>query len=324
MASWYDYILGPAGREIKKGTDALGITGSPDPAQYKFQHQGQIEGAINQGMSTQRPAPQVGMGNDFRSAQMQQLGQLQGLASGQMPTAGELAVRRQAAQQVAQQQAAMRMARGGDAVLAQRAGAGQIAGIGINAQGAAQRAALEGQGQAQGLLTQAAGQGRGQDMQVQIANMDAQLKQMGMDDQTRLAYLSQLTGMDAAQLQAYVAAKTGQQQMQGALLSGLGQAATTAFMSDERVKTDIADAGDDVDAMLDALLPKAYVYKDQSRHGVGRRVGIMAQDLRKSKAGADVTVNTEDGIGLDVNRAISAALASVARLNKRLRAVEAK
>jgi hypothetical protein len=325
--SWYDYIPSVyVAHKAKQATDAMGITGDINKNLYQFQHQPQIEGAINQGLATNRTAPQVGMGNDFRSAQMQQLGQLQGLASGQMPTAGELAVRRQAAQQVAQQQAAMRMARGGDAVLAQRAGAGQIAGIGINAQGAAQRAALEGQGQAQGLLTQAAGQGRGQDMQVQIANMDAQLKQMGMDDQTRLAYLSQLTGMDAAQLQAYVAAKTGQQQMQGALLSGLGQGASKAavgMFSDERLKTDIADADEDVDAMLDALVAKRYRYKDQ-KHGEGERVGIMAQHMRQSRAGADVTFDTDEGIALDVNKAISAALASVARLNKRLRAVEAK
>jgi hypothetical protein len=163
-------------------------------------------------------------------------------------------------------------------------------------------------------------------MQVQIANMDAQLKQMGMDDQTRLAYLSQLTGMDAAQLQAYVAAKTGQQQMQGALLSGLGQGASKAavgMFSDERLKTDIADADEDVDAMLDALVAKRYRYKDQ-KHGEGERVGIMAQHMRQSRAGADVTFDTDEGIALDVNKAISAALASVARLNKRLRAVEAK
>lgn len=333
--NWYDYIPQVAAlkhspgvigiQQGKKVTDALGITGPIDPNQYKFQHQGQIDQQIAQGLQTNRTAPQVGMQNQFRDAQTQQLGQLQGLASGQQRTAGELAVQRQAAQAAAQQQAMMRMSRGGDAALAQRRGAEQMAGIGINAQGAGQRAALEGQMAAQGLLTQASGQGRGQDTQVDVANMDAKLKQMGMDDASRLAYLQQLTGMDAAQLQAYVAAKTGQQQMQGALLGSLGQiGGQAAMMSDERVKTDIADARNEVDEMLDALLPKAYVYKDQSKHGVGRRVGIMAQDLRKSKAGSDVTIDTPDGIGLDINKAISAALASVARLNKRLRAVEAK
>lgn len=205
-----------------------GMNASTNPADYKtpYAHQGQIDQQIAAGLGTNRQAPQIGMGNDFRNAQMQQLGQLQGLASGTQKTAGEIAAIRGAQQAGAAQQAMARMARGGDAALAQRTAANQMAGISSNAAGQAQRSALEGQMAAQGLLTQAAGQGRGQDMQVQMANMDAQLKQMGMDDQTRQFYLQQLTGMDATQLQAQIAAMTAATQRQGLLgplLSGAGQ-----------------------------------------------------------------------------------------------------
>lgn len=218
--AWYDVFLG-------------GIGKSTNPADYKtpFAHQSQIDGEIAKGLATDRQAPQVGMQNQFRDAQTQQLGQLQGLASGQQRTAGELAAMRAAQQASAQQQAMARMARGGDAVLAQRRAAEQTAGIASNAAGQAQRSALEGQMAAQGLLTQAAGQGRGQDMQVQLANLDAKLKQMGMDDATRLAYLQQLTGMDATQLNAQIAAMTAATQQQGLLgplLSAGGQVGAAA------------------------------------------------------------------------------------------------
>lgn len=330
--SWYDYI--PSVYAAEKVGGALGInkdkllggtSKAPGDFYTPFNHESQIMGAVNQGMATNRTAPQVGMANPFRDAQMGQLSQLQGLASGQQQTAGELAAYRGAQQAGAQQQAMARMARGGDAALAQRGAANNMAGISSNAAGQAQRSALEGQMQAQGLLTQAAGQGRGQDMQVQIANMDSQLKQMGMDDATRLAYLQQMTGMDAATLQAQMqqyATAMGKPGLLGPLLSAGGQMAAGAFASDERLKTDVTDAGNDVDKMLDAMMPKAYVYKDTSKHGAGRRVGIMAQQLEQSEAGRAIVHDTPDGKLVDVKKAVSAALAAVARLNQRLRGVE--
>jgi hypothetical protein len=202
-----------------------------------------------------------------------------------------------------------------------------MAGISSNAAGQAQRSALEGQMAAQGLLTQAAGQGRGQDSQIQLANMDAQLKQMGMDDNARLQYLSQMTGLNIAQLQAQIAAMNGatsQQGLLGPLLSAGGQVGAAAAMSDERVKKDISDAGSEIDEMLDGLIAKRYRYKDEERHGKGSRVGFMAQDLEKSRAGKDIVFESQDGKAIDLTKAIQASLASAARLNERLRKVEAK
>lgn len=216
MTSWQgakDWLIG-------------GTSKQPGDFRQNYAHQSQIDAAIKQGLGTNRTAPQVGMDSPFRSAQLGQLSQLQALASGQQRTAGELAAQRAAQQQVAQQQAMARMARGSDAALAQRTAASNVAGIGSNAAGQAQRAALEGQMAAQGLLTQAAGQARGQDQTVQLANLDAKLKQMGMDDQTRLAYLQQLSGLDIASLQQQMgsynqaAANPG---MLGSLLSAGGQ-----------------------------------------------------------------------------------------------------
>jgi hypothetical protein len=47
-----------------------------------------------------------------------------------------------------------------------------------------------------------------------------------------------------------------------------------------------------------------------------------AQDLQKSKAGRQLVERTSDGLAFDINKAVSALLASSARLNERLREVE--
>jgi hypothetical protein len=311
-----------------------GLNKSTNPADYakgtQYADRNQIMGAITPGLATNRTAPQTDMGSPFRSAQLNQIGQLQGIASGAQKGAGELAAQRQAQVAAAQQMAMARMQRGGmGGALAARNAANNTSAIGISAAGMGQRAAMQDQQMAHGLLTNAAGQGRGQDSQIQLANMDAKLKQMGLDDAARIAYLQQLTGMDANQLQAQLQSMgvaLGQQGLLGPLLSAGGQIGAAAVASDERAKTDIADAGDEIDQMLDHMLPKAYVYKDQSKHGVGRRAGVMAQDMAKSKVGRAVVIDDiGDGVmGLDVNKAISAALASSARLNQRVRELERK
>lgn len=93
--------------------------------------------------------------------------------------------------------------------------------------------------------------------------------------------------------------------------------------SDERLKKDVTDARSEIDAVLDALSPKSYSYKDE-KHGKGRRAGIMAQDLERAPAGKRVVEERPDGKMLDVNKALSLALASSARLNERVRKLEGK
>jgi len=316
--AWYDVFLG-------------GMGASTNPSDYKITspYGSQITGMINSGVQgiDQRQTPQAQQNSPYAAMQMQQAQQLQRIASGQQQGAGELAAQRQAQNAMAGQQAMARMAHGGNAALAARGAANNAAGIGLAGAGMSQQAALQDQSAAQQALTGAMGQARGQDQQMQLANLDAQLRAMGMNDQARLGYLQQLTGLNAQQLAAQSQAMqtaVGQQGLLGPLLSAGGQVGAAAAMSDERVKTGVTDARDEVDEMLDQLLPKAYAYKDQSKHGVGRRVGIMAQDMMRSRAGARVVFQHPDGLALDVNKALSAALASSARLNERLRKVERK
>lgn len=301
--------------------------GPPKPQTYTPAHQQQAMGAITPGMQTNYNPQQFAPGGALQQSQLGQIQQLQGIANGNHQGAGELAAMRQTQNAMAGQQALAHAQRGGNAALAYRNAANNTAAMGLAGAGMAQQAGMQDQMQAHQMLTGAMGQARGQDIQ----QLDQQLRAMGMQDQTRLQYLSQLTGMDATQLQAYgnANAQTAQGHI-GPLIAAGGQIgaalAMPAMASDERAKTQIEDAGDEVDRALDALLPKAYVYKDQSKHGIGRRVGIMAQDMAKSTAGRHVVIDDIGGgvMGLDTNKATSLALASVARLNHRLRKLEGK
>lgn len=317
---WQGLLLGGQGK-------------SPSDYATPYQDRSQIQGYVQQGMGNiNGTGPQIdpAQQEQFRRMQMQQAQQLQGVASGQHAGAGELAVQRQMANAQAAQQAAAHMARGGqNAALAYRGAANNQAGIGLAGAGQAQQAAMGDQMNAQNALSGALGQGRSQDISFGGQNANLQQQQYGLNTQRGLGYLGQLTGMDQGQLNAQTAAfGSGQSNsgILGSLINAGGGALAAAAgnpKSDERLKTDITDAGAEVDAMLDRLMPKAYVYKDQ-KHGIGRRVGIMAQAMQSSPLGSQVVIDAHDGKELDVNKALSAALAATARLNQRLRALESK
>lgn len=118
-----------------------------------------------------------------------------------------------------------------------------------------------------------------------------------------------------------VAIQQGNQTMQ--TLGAVGAAAGTVLMaaSDERLKTNIVDGDDHAKHFLDALVAKHYSYKDE-KWGEGPRMGIMAQDAERSALGRSFVVDTKDGKMLDLNKAVSAALASMAYLNKRVNKLE--
>lgn len=371
----------PVYGQVKGASDLMGsnaLTNKNVPTQLTDRDK--ISGLIDQGMgqggitsqvapsataAQAGPAPQaqaasLQLGADpFRQGQIQQVGQLQGIASGQQQGAGELAAQRQIQQALAAQQAQARMARGGNAALAYRNAANQSAALGATGAGMGQRAALQDQAQAQAALTGALGQGRGMDVnvagqnagfaqqaglqnaqmgqQTNLANaglqqqaglQNAQLaqQQQQQNAQNYLALLQQLYGLNATELgfaQAPVlAANQTQAGLLGGALSAGGQAAGV-MMSDERLKTDVSDADREIDDMLDKLKAKAWTYKDP-KHGEGRWTGIMAQAMESSEAGRRVVRDEPDGKALDVNKALSTALAATARLNERLRAVEGR
>jgi hypothetical protein len=94
--------------------------------------------------------------------------------------------------------------------------------------------------------------------------------------------------------------------------------------SDRRGKKEIKDADLDVKKLVASLGAKSFRYKDTSAPGTapGRRWGVMAQDLEKSKAGKSLVTNTPTGKMVDTSQAVMTALAALGHVAKRLDKVE--
>jgi len=234
--SWYDYVPGVAIYDEISGNgqndpyrgivDNSWMMGDPkvglNPNDARFtggdyERQTAQNGIFN---AQNRRAPQGQASsmdqnnyNQWRGQQMGLANQLGQVASGQQKGAGELAVGRQIQSALAAQQSAAASARGANAMLGARAAARGAADVGVQGAGLASQAALQDQANARGLQAQVLGQGAQQDIgiagqnagfqqQMSLSNMQAQLQQMGLNDQATLGYLSALTGIDQAELSA--------------------------------------------------------------------------------------------------------------------------
>lgn len=156
--------------------------------------------------------------------QMQDLAsRLTGIATGNAPGAGEMAINRQTGQALANQDAMARMGRGAGAALAGRNAMRNSADIGVNAAGQAAIAQRQDQDSANAMLGNTLGTMRGQDLgaagqnaqlaqqrmlqqgafqqQANMGNAAMRQQQMSMNDAARQNYLAQLLGIDQQQFQ---------------------------------------------------------------------------------------------------------------------------
>lgn len=109
-----------------------------------------------------------------------------------------------------------------------------------------------------------------------------------------------------------------QQQPGQSQFSGLYSA-----MSDERVKTSVEPGGKPVRSFLDALGAHEYEYKNP-KHGQGRFVSPMAQELEATDLGKSAVVDTPEGKAVDYGRIAAVQLAATADIHHRLKALEEK
>lgn len=214
-----------------------------------------------------------------------------------------------------------------------------------------------------GLTQQTALANAANQQQTALANADAQtrvaLANSANQQQTNLAnqaaafdknkLLSQLLAqgatMDQAQQEVQIkqaqfnaellarqeAARNGQnlaagQQQASAVGTGIAAAGTilASAASDKRAKKNVEDGEAETRAFLKALSkPKGFEYKDPESFGEGHHIGIMAQDLEKGAP--EIVFDDTDGVKkLDMRKALSASLASLGNLDKRLGKVERK
>lgn len=349
------YIASKTGL-VDKVKDKLGLPSNlmdlgkqkADPANAKLEDGAFMRDYIKQQMGglNGRPVPRAsaasintGPQNQWRDREMSLADQLQKVASGQQMGAGEMAIRRGMNQAAAAQQAQAAMARGGMAGIAGRSAARNLGNLSVDAAGQGAQAALQDQGAARNLLAGVLGQGRGADIgiatnqaglnqQTSLANQDAELKARGMDDQARLAYLAQMHGISVAEMQARLAqeaANMGQTGILPDLLQAGGALGGAAIMaSDRSLKTDVAEAGEAVDDLLDSLDPVRFRYVEPAKHGDGEYAGILAQDAQRTDLGREMVLETPDGLMLDAKKTVGVLLAAVARLNQRVRELEAR
>jgi len=172
-----------------------------------------------------------------------------------------------------------------------------------------------------------------------IANQSAGIKNQeqqynkGLVQQQFQNQLSKASGQQAAagnlaqnyQQQANSQAQASQAQAQGTRDMLMGGAMLA--MSDVRVKENIQPASTkqgDLKEMLDNITPAQYDYKDEVG-GEPNQVGVMAQDLEKSKIGKQFVQEADDGTKMvDYGKMSPMFLAAIKDLTNRLDNMEGK
>lgn len=96
-------------------------------------------------------------------------------------------------------------------------------------------------------------------------------------------------------------------------LVGQGMGAAAMMFCDERLKTNIKPVPKDViDELKKDLKAFYFEYKDKI-HGAGQHIGVMAQDLEKSRLGKEVVFEDEQGNKkIDLSKVLSIFLATMA------------
>lgn len=309
---------------------------------------------VQAGATTLGQFGQTGV-SDFRGGQQDLAAQLARRASGE-ESLSDIQLRQAAGRNIANQQALAAGARPGQAGAAGRTAAQQAATISQGLAGQAATAGIQERTAAQNILGQILSGARGQDIgaaQFNVGQLNQQLLEQARLQQANRQFNvgAEIQGQQLGQqgfLQSLELAlanaraqQAGQFQFEaqrgqrfGALagaptfgesLLGAGAGVGAAFATCDRLlKEDIEEADESTDDFLKSLKAYTYNYKHPDRHGHGRRLGVMAQDLEKSHTGAATVVETEEGKKIDLRRLAPALLASLGRLNERLVEVEGK
>lgn len=258
----------------------------------------------------------AGQTGAFRDAQLGALAQAQGVASGAMPTAAQQMLQNQQQNNIAQSMAMAASARGG-----QNAGMNfrqaQQAGLAANQQALAQAMPMQTQERmaANQMVAGIGAQGLGQDLAYQQAQNQQQMM-------ARQAEYEQARDLMNAQMGVGMANKKSEDALKGGLMSTAGQVGA-AFLSDMNAKTNIESGKADVRALLDSINAHKYEYKD-AKHGAGKHVSVMAQELEKTELGKKMIINTPEGKMVNYAAGAPAILAAAADLHKRVKELEKK
>jgi len=130
---------------------------------------------------------------------------------------------------------------------------------------------------------------------------------------------SRQTAVSAYSAQNAGEKEKGNAEKYGPMIEG-GGAALMKLMSDRRVKKNIRGGDHDASKALDGLRAYTYAYKNR-KHGDGKQLGVMAQDLERAGLGQAV-IDTPDGKAVHVGKLAGANTAMLAALGRRVAKLE--
>ncbi len=320
--------LGKAGNTINDAWNS--VNGGYNPNRPVIGDPGQV-GNVATGSTSYAMGPDGQPQQQARDWQSGLIQQLQQQASGQGPSLAQMQLQKGTDQNISQAMALGQSQRGAGQAGMLKGIQGQQAGI---AQGMANDAGmlrLQEQMQAQNMLGQNLSQMRGQDQG--MAGMNMQNNQFNAHENTgtSLANAGFSNTMNnnnadrqaaAREAQAKIDLELEKMRQQNAhdtsVVGFVGGALGGMSMSDENVKTNVADADEALFSFLDNLGAHEYEYKDE-KHGEGRRVSPMAQEIEKSELGKQFVFETADGKAVDYGKGLGTMLAATAALHKRLK-----
>lgn len=127
-------------------------------------------------------------------------------------------------------------------------------------------------------------------------------------------YANQVSGNQIGLGNAIGAAYIGQANRMSNLVGQGAQAGAMLAMSDRRAKKDIEPVSkEDLDELKSAIKAYRFKYKSPDLDGDGEWIGVMAQDLEKTKLGKTIVVEDKDGFKkIDIKKATSLLLAALA------------
>jgi len=269
-----------------------------------------------------------------RENNLRLISELQATSQGQGPSFGTQALEKTTRRNLAQTLAAASAARGPSVAASKRSLMSQA---GAGARNVAEQGAIiqaQEQQQAQKVLSQLANSQQQQDLQqvMQPGEILAQAEQARFQNaQDQAARDRAFAGQMGGALLGTVGAIGGAMAGPGGAKMGQqsGQATGSAvgeMLSDKTQKKDIKPASNSVNSFLEALAAREFAYKNESAPGAapGHRVGIMAQDLEKSKLGKSMVKPGPAGKSVDIAQALGASLAANAELHKRVKKLENK
>ena len=333
-------VWGQGGGDANSYANQLGTLGAAMGSQ-------QAPSATGNQFAGSMTADQGSLTSD-NAAEQAQLAQLMSQAQGTAgPSAADMQMRAQTQQAQGQSQSLAMGGAGSSGSLAMRGAQNQNAQLSINNANAtaqvdaqqrqaalAQYNQLAGQYSQQQLAQEQNMQGfgaaqaamQGQQNQYNIQN------QLNAQQQAQQAQYAQLTadsnywtGSENVMTQDALAANAANNSFNNTATSagiGLGAAALIA-LSDANAKENIQPAGD-ADSFIEALTPYTFDYKRETGEPAGKHLGVIAQNLEATPFGQTLITNTPRGKAIKVAPALGAALASVGRINQRLRKLEAR